>query len=55
MWQSNIHDTLGGIPSISSKGLDSYFCSIVSQDICLQQVEGCSRVVGAGHLEIKNY
>jgi hypothetical protein len=31
MWQSNIHDMLGGIPSISSKGLDSYFCSIYSK------------------------
>ena len=31
MWQSNIHDMLGGIPSISSKGLDSYFCSIDSK------------------------
>ena len=29
--QSNIHDMLGGIPSISSKGLDSYFHSIVSK------------------------
>jgi hypothetical protein len=55
MWQSNIHDMLGGIPSISSKGLDSYFYSINSQDICLRQVEGCSRVVGAGHLETENY
>ena len=31
MWQSNIHDMLGGIPSISSKGLDSYFHSIDSK------------------------
>jgi hypothetical protein len=28
MWQSYIHNMLGGIPSISPKGLDSYFCSI---------------------------
>ena len=31
MWQSNIHDMLGGIPSISSKDLDSYFRSIDSK------------------------
>jgi hypothetical protein len=31
MWQSNIHDMLGGIPSISSEGLDSYFRSIDSK------------------------
>jgi hypothetical protein len=31
MWQSNIHAMLGGIPSISSKGLDSYFHSIDSK------------------------
>jgi hypothetical protein len=31
MWQSNIHDMLGGIPSISSKDLDSYFRSINSK------------------------
>ena len=31
MWQSNIHDILGGIPSISSKGLYSYFRSIDSK------------------------
>ena len=31
MWQSNIHDMLGGIPSISSKGLDSFFRSIDSK------------------------
>jgi hypothetical protein len=31
MWQSNIHDMLGGIPSISSEGLYSYFRSIDSK------------------------
>ena len=31
MWQSNIHDMLGGIPSISSEGLDAYFRSIDSK------------------------
>jgi len=31
MWQSNIQDMLGGIPSISSKGLGLYFRSIVSK------------------------
>jgi hypothetical protein len=31
MWQSDIHDMLGGIPSISPEGLDSYFCSIDSK------------------------
>ena len=31
MCQSNIHDMLWGIPSISSKGLDSYFRSINSK------------------------
>jgi len=31
MWQSNIHHMLGGIPSISSKGLKSYFRSIDSK------------------------
>jgi hypothetical protein len=31
MWQSNIHDMLGGIPSISSKGLDSCFRYIDSK------------------------
>ena len=31
MWQSNIHDMLGGIPSISSEGLCSYFRSIDSK------------------------
>ncbi len=31
MWQSNVHDMLGGIPSISSKGLDSHFRSIDSK------------------------
>ena len=31
MWQSNIHNMIGGIPSISSKGLNSYFRSIESK------------------------
>jgi hypothetical protein len=31
MWQSNIHNMLGGIPSIPPKGLDSYFYSIDSK------------------------
>jgi hypothetical protein len=31
MWQSDIHDMPGGIPSISPEGLDSYFCSIDSK------------------------
>jgi hypothetical protein len=31
IWQSDIHNMLGGIPSISPKGLDSYFCSINSK------------------------
>ncbi len=31
MWQSDIHEMLGGVPSISPKGLDSYFCSINSK------------------------
>jgi hypothetical protein len=31
MWQSDIHDMLGGIPSISPEGLDSYFHSIDSK------------------------
>jgi hypothetical protein len=31
MWQSNIHDMLVGIPSISSEGLDSYIRSIDSK------------------------
>jgi hypothetical protein len=31
MWQSDIHNMLGGIPSISPEYLDSYFCSIDSK------------------------
>jgi hypothetical protein len=31
MWQSHIHDMLGGIPSISPEGLNSYFRSIDSK------------------------
>jgi hypothetical protein len=31
MWQSYIHNILGGITSTSPKGLDSYFCSITSK------------------------
>jgi len=31
MWRSDIHDMLGGIPSISSEGLDSYFRSVASK------------------------
>jgi hypothetical protein len=54
MWQSNIHDMLQCIPSISPKGLKPYFCSIDSKLSIYEKIERCSRIVGAGHLEITN-